>query len=260
MKILDSDIEIIQKFLIEDFQDPFAGNLTDFATKGSKFIRSKLALLYFKAQGVNFNEELYNILAIGELIHNASLLQDDVLDNAEERRGVSTFYKKYDSKIAVLAGDYLLTHAIKKLININNIEIFNIFQNCIQQMTKAEINQYFLKSKIPTKEQYLEICKGKTAQLFIAILESCAILLNLNKATASKFAELFGICFQINNDLETKSMEQDKSNEIYTANNVLGIEKTRILLDNYKEEMRGILSDFPDNIYKQNLEDLVNNL
>ena len=181
-------------------------------------------------------------------------------NNAEDRRGISTFHKIYDSKISVLAGDYLLTHAIKKLIKINNLEIFNIFQNCIQQMTKAEINQYFLKSKIPTKEQYLEICKGKTAQLFIAILESCAILLNLNKATASKFAELFGICFQINNDLETKSMEQDKSNEIYTANNVLGIEKTRILLDNYKEEMRGILSDFPDNIYKQNLEDLVNNL
>ena len=72
--------------------------------------------------------------------------------------------------------------------------------------------------------------------------------------------ELFGICFQIRNDLDKDSADIDLLNEIYTAKDVLGIEKTKTLLDNYKEEMRYLLENIPNNIYKTRLEDLIKDL
>ena len=104
------------------------------------------------------------------------------------------------------------------------------------------------------------ICRGKTAKLFSAILESVSTLHGLNVESAVRFGDLFGLCFQIKNDLEPKSLNQDIKNKIYTAKDILGIEKTNYLLDNYKEEMREILSKFSDNVYKQSLEDLIKNL
>ena len=77
---------------------------------------------------------------------------------------------------------------------------------------------------------------------------------------ARKFSEIFGLSFQINNDLEKKSSLEDKQNQIFTAKDIIGIEKTILLLDNYKEDMREMIKDFPQNIYKEGLEDLINSL
>lgn len=248
--------QIITK-MEKNFFDPLPDDdLKDFIIKSSKRIRSKSAILYFKSAGFEVNDNLLRILAAGEIIHNASLLHDDVIDNAELRRGKITLAKKYSSKISILAGDYLTSLAIEKILKLKNFEILNIFKDCIQKMTKAEIKQYFLRGKVPAESEYIEICEGKTAALFEAIFESCAIILNAPINDAINFAKNFGIVFQIKNDLEENSAATDKSNEIYTAKDILGIENTYILLDNYKEEMRRILTTHPENSYKQELEDL----
>ena len=234
----------------EGIEYPF---LVEFLDEPSKRIRSNIALLYLQASGRNPDSQIYSLLAAGELIHNASLLHDDIIDDAALRRGKTTIAKKFSPKISVLAGDYLLSRAIAK---IKNPEIIKIFQICTQTMCQAELQQYFLRGKVPSKEEYICICKGKTGALFAAILEGCAILAGLEVNNAKTFGELYGIYFQIKNDLEENSAQIDKKNNIYTAIAVLGIEKTLSLLDNLREEMKNILERFPETIYKRELEGL----
>ena len=124
-------------------------------------------------------------------------------------------------------------------------------------MIEAEFEQFFLRGNIPTKDSYLRICKQKTASLFSTILKSCAYILQVDSSIFERFGELYGISFQIKNDLEIKSRKTDEKNGIYTAKDIMGIEKTYNLLDNYKEELYNILNKFSDNIYKRELEGLI---
>lgn len=227
--------------------------LLEFLEEPSKRIRSKLAILYLKSCDKTLDDQIYSVLAVGELIHNASLLHDDVIDEADCRRGKTPIGAKLSPKISILAGDYLVSKAIAKL---NSPEIIKIFQNCTQTMCEAEFKQYFLRGKVPTKDEYINICKGKTGALFSAILESCALSTGMDVQSAKTFGELYGIYFQIKNDLEEKSLRTDEKNEIFTAISVLGIEKTLSLLDNLREKMKIILGVFPESKYRQELEGL----
>lgn len=260
MKIIEKELEQVLTEIKEGFTDPTPQEtLTNFVLKGSKYTRSTLGILYLKAQEIELNPLAFRILASGELIHNASLLHDDVIDEADKRRGETTIAKKFSSKISILVGDYLISSVIEKLLNCDT-EILSIFKNCTKKMAEAEIKQFFLRGKLPTIEEYIEICENKTALLFASILESLAIALNIDRDIAKSLGMLFGTCFQIKNDLNTDSAQIDKKNNIFTAKDVLGIEKTLNLLDNYKKEMRELLGEFPNNIYKKTLEDLINSL
>lgn len=251
------ELENVKYQIEENFSDPLNENyLKDFILGESKKIRSKLAILYLKAYGCEITDSVYKVLAAGELIHNASLLHDDVLDNADKRRGKTTISKQFSEKISILAGDYLISFAIEKLLQINNEKILDIFKECTKKMSEAEIKQYFLRNSIPLLEEYIDICKGKTSGLFASVIQSCAILCNLQVEKAGQFGEKYGILFQIKNDLNEESAKADKENGIFTVKDILGIEKTAALLDNYQEEMRHLLEEIPDNKYRQELEDL----
>lgn len=240
----------ILNIMKEGIEYPF---LLEFLDEPSKRIRSKISILYLKSYGINIDKYTYSVLAAGELIHNASLLHDDIIDDANLRRGKTTIGIKLSPKVSILAGDYLISLAISK---IQNQEIIKIFENCTKTMCEAEFKQFFMRGKIPTKDEYIDICIGKTGALFAAILESCAILADIDRVQARKFGVLYGLYFQIKNDLNEESALADKKNEIYTAISVLGIEKTLSLLDNLVEEMSNILGVFPESIYKQELEGL----
>lgn len=261
MKLLEEEIINIKKELEKDFIDPTEKDiLKHFVLNGSKFIRSSLAILYLKSQNIEITEDLYKILSAGELIHSASLLHDDVIDDAETRREKSTIAKTFSSKVSILAGDYLLTSAIDNLLKLKDFEIIERFKTCTQKMVEAELKQFFLRGNLPKEKEYLDICNGKTAKLFSCILQSCAQISGIDSVKAKSFGELFGLCFQIKNDLESKSAEIDKHNGIFTAKDILGIENTHNLLDNYKQEMKNLIKDFPENIYKESLEDLIKSL
>lgn len=251
MRELDKVLENMKKGI----EYPF---LLEFLEEPSKRIRSRLAIFYLKISEKEFNKDIYNIITAGELIHNASLLHDDVIDETELRRGKTTIGAKISPKISILAGDYLISLAMSKILEINNLQILNIFKDCTKTMCEAEFQQYFLRGQVPSKDDYINICKGKTGTLFAAILESCALLTGMNISNARKFGETFGVYFQIKNDLDSVSAQEDKKNSIYTAKSVLGIEKTLYLLDNLKEEMRNLLGVFPESNYRQELEGLFN--
>ena len=260
MSIINKELEQIKILIKEGIEEILPDkSLSSFLFSSGKYIRSTIPLLYFKALGYEANNNIYNILVAGELMHNASLLHDDVIDNAETRRNDTTIAKKYSSTISILTGDYLLSVVFEKLANTSN-EIINDFKDCAKKMTLAEISQFFLRDSIPSVEEYLSICEGKTASLFKTVLKSCATELNQDVDNAELFGKYYGICFQIKNDLNITSAQNDDLNGIYTAKNILGIEKTTLLLDNYKKEMREIIGAFPTNIYKQALEDIINNI
>ena len=104
---------------------------------------------------------------------------------------------------------------------------------------------------------YLQIAKGKTAELFVATLKSSALLAGLDVQKASRFAESFGILFQLKNDLEKTSAAADDKNKIHTLKDILGIEKTKALMDNYLEELRTDIRELPQNAYSKGLEELL---
>ncbi len=249
-------INVINK-IEEGFKEPLlSGDLGRFLRGPSKHIRSQLVLLYMKALGVEFNDYIYNVLAAGEIIHNASLLHDDVLDDADVRRGQPSFVKLYNSKLSILAGDYLLAYSMDKIFKLNNRQISEIFKECTKSMIFGEFKQYNLRGEVPTIDEYLEICRLKTAILFMAMAEGAAILAGIDSQKIVDFSEKFGVYFQIKNDLDFNSAEADKKNGIFTVKSILGIEKTQDLLDNYREEMSLMLDELPDSIYKKDLGDL----
>ena len=253
-------VDIVLKNLLADEQNEVFKYLHDFLNSSSKKIRSILAILYLKSLNNDLSDDVINILCIGELIHNASLLHDDVLDDAETRRERLTCGKKFSPKISILCGDFLLALATNKLIQLRNFDILTIFQNCIQKMCEAEIKQYALRGQKPSIDTYLMICEGKTAALFESILESCAIMCKEDNMSAKTFAKDFGILFQLKNDVEKFSAQAYERNKIYTAKDILGIEKTHCLTDNYLERAHVFIKTLPDNIYTKALEDLLNKL
>ena len=231
--------------------------LLAFLQTPSQRIRSIISLLYLKAHNKKITDNIYSILVAGEIIHNSSLLHDDVIDDAEYRRNNVTLAKKYGNHMSVILGDLLLSTAFEFILKINNQEIFANFNQCVQEMCKAEIIQYNLRGQKYQIEEYIKICEGKTAYLFMTILKNCAIISDLEQKLVENFAKNFGILYQINNDREKYSKQIDERNQIFTADKLIGIEKTNFLIDNYYNQVKKTLDYLPQNKYRDGLEDIL---
>ena len=241
--------------------------IKNFLSKESKMIRSKISCLFFEGDIV---EEQYKIMAATELIHNASLIHDDTIDGSLIRRGESSVNNTYGSKFAVIAGDYLISRAVKQLLELNNNDILQIFMNAISKMCIGESEQYFSKNKIPELDDYIKKSRYKTAELFNACLTSMSLYSNKNP---EDLGLNFGIAFQIKNDLDDYrkgiNLSQDIKDGIYTAPVILlnsveysetAIEKTLDLIDNYCRRAKFIINKMDNNKYKRCLTEIIDNL
>ena len=257
--LINNEVEELEK----NFSNLFEINTTlhkdieIFIQGPSKRIRSIVCLLYLKSNNVVISDKIYKLLVAGELIHNASLLHDDVIDDSEIRRGNEAFFKKYNYKASILSGDYLLSIAVKNLIKIGNEEILRNFLSATQEMSNAELKQFLNRNKEIDINEYIDIINGKTASLFQAMLISSSILSGIKQNKEKTLGKLIGLLFQINNDFQTDSIINDKQNGIRTIIDILGIEKTQSLKDNYKKEAREIINSLPNKNYSKGLEDLV---
>ena len=235
----------------------------------SKRIRPLVALLYLKMYGAEITPAQIEIQSAVELIHNTTLIHDDVIDKSDKRRNHKTLNEEFDNSLAIVTGDFLLTSAIKKLLNIKSFDILELFNIAIKKMSIGEIKQYYDKFILTDFDEYLDRCRYKTAELFIASIVSAAMIANLDTNSAKDFAKRFGISFQIRDDLlnlisaeEDKPKNNDIEEGIYTApmifakdvkNLEFGIEKTKELLDNYINRVKKCLDKAPENEYKQAL-------
>lgn len=253
-----------------ELKPALARELEKFLKSPSKRIRSLVTILYLRAAKMYLLPAHYELLAIVELIHNASLIHDDVIDESKLRRGRKTINDKFDNQLAVISGDYLLGMALKKLVKINSFEIIDLFADTMKNMCQGEVNQYFNRFKKTKMDVYIEKTTQKTAALFETALKSAVILAeDKNIKNASDFALNFGIAFQIRDDLinfmkkDASKPSTDVEDGIYNAPTILsenpavGIEKTKALLNNYVENAHKCIENFEDNIYKEKLCELL---
>lgn len=263
-KILDTvktEIEEISENITSgiNIQEPLKTKLLNVLNAPSKHIRPLISFLYLKALGFNIDEKQIIFQTAIELVHNASLIHDDVIDDSEIRRNIKTINKDFDNKLAVISGDYILSIALEKIAKLNSIKIVEMFAETLSFMTKGEINQQFSKFQIPTIEDYIKKTEQKTAKLFETAICGSLLLANSNE-NALVFAKNFGIAFQIRDDIiNIKTSKTDIKDGIYTApviyagsteNYTNGIEKSQILLNNYIENAYQAIKHIEENKYK----------
>lgn len=244
-------------------KEPLYTPLNSIISAPSKHIRALSAFLYLRANNINIDLVHIKLQAAVELIHNASLIHDDIIDESSTRRNEKTLNTLFDNKLAVLAGDYLLAAALNKLDEIKNFEVTGLFSEIMKTMCLGEINQYFARYKTVTIEEYIDKSRSKTASLFQAAIEGSAILSGmLSRVEAKEFALNLGIAFQIRDDLiNYKTTRTDLQSGIYTAPVILGqtsggsdgIEKTLRLLNNYIDKSFDLLDKIENNTFKEAL-------
>lgn len=172
------------------------------ATKG-KQLRPLLVLLSGSLFG-GVDEVVLNAGAAIELLHNASLIHDDVIDQATVRRGVPTVSSVYDNHIAVLTGDFFITSALRCAVKTGDPRILDELAIMGGTLSLGEIDQINnAQNRSITEEKYMDIIGKKTAKLF----ESCVAVGGYARGKdeetlkpLKRYARLLGLCFQIKDD------------------------------------------------------------
>ena len=183
-------------------------------TKG-KQLRPILVFLSARMFG-NTTKSTYSAAYMIELMHTATLIHDDVVDNSEKRRGFFSINALWKNKIAVLVGDFFLSKGLIYAIENKEFEILEIISKAVKQMSEGELLQIEKARKLSnTEEIYFEIIRKKTATLFVASMSAGAVSSkNANSQELEKIekiAELLGLAFQIKDDLLD-----------YTSTNIIG--------------------------------------
>ena len=151
------------------------------------------------------NDSTNTAAALIEILHTATLIHDDVVDESNERRGFFSINALWKSKIAVLVGDYLLARGLLLAVANKEYEILSLVSNAVKEMSEGELMQIRNSRKLKISEtDYFEIIRKKTATL-ISVCSSCgAKSVGVDDATVAKmqqFGENLGIAFQIKDDL-----------------------------------------------------------
>lgn len=151
------------------------------------------------------NERTYRGASVIELIHTATLVHDDVVDESNKRRGFFSINALWKNKIAVLVGDYLLSKGLLLSIDNDDFDLLKIISVAVKEMSEGELLQIEKARKLDiTEEVYYEIIRQKTATLIAACCAMGAQSVNASKEeveTMRKFGELIGMAFQIKDDL-----------------------------------------------------------
>ena len=155
--------------------------------------------------GESVNERTYRGASVIELIHTATLVHDDVVDDSDRRRGFFSINALWKNKIAVLVGDYLLSKGLLLSIDNGDFDLLKIISVAVREMSEGELLQIEKARKLDiTEDIYYEIIRQKTATLIAACcsLGACAVNGTTEEVeNMRKFGELIGMAFQIKDDL-----------------------------------------------------------
>ena len=177
---------------------------------GGKRIRALLTLGSAKLCDYRNGNRDVNLAACVELIHNATLLHDDVIDDSNLRRGIKTSNSIWGNQSSILVGDYLLSRCFEMMVEDGNLEILKLLSSTSAKIAQGEILQLQHKKEIDMLEEtYLKIISSKTAALFSAATKVGAILAernNKDKEALEFYGNNLGLTFQIADDtLDYKS-------------------------------------------------------
>ena len=211
---------------VKEIKAPVASVMDDFEKRFKATMKSKTALLdkithyiikrkgkqmrplfVFLSAGIfgEINDRSYTAATLIELLHTATLVHDDVVDESFERRGFFSLNALWKNKIAVLVGDYLLSKGLLVSVDKNEYSMLRIVSNAVSQMSEGELLQ-IEKSRLLNIDEavYFDVIRQKTASLISACCEAGANSTTDNKEwheLMAKFGEYTGIAFQIKDDL-----------------------------------------------------------
>lgn len=172
---------------------------------GGKRIRPALTIMAARMRPVEA-EKLHSLAAAVELLHTASLVHDDLIDNSLFRRGMPTLNVSWSPAATILMGDFLFARSAQLAAETDNIRIVNIFASTLMTIVGGELNQLFNDghSRVPTVDEYHERIYAKTASLFAAGTEMGSILSGAPEEeikTQRDFGYYLGMAFQIIDDI-----------------------------------------------------------
>ncbi len=213
-------------FSIKEIQAPIDGEMKAFEPKFRQFMKSEVPLLdqimnyiikrkgkqlrpmfVFLSAGVcgQITESSYRGAALIELLHTATLVHDDVVDDSNYRRGLFSINALWKNKIAVLVGDYLLAQGLLLSVDHHDFELLRIVSYAVRELSEGELLQMEKARRLDiTEEVYFEIIRRKTASLIASCCAVGASSVGAGKdvvAAMTEFGLKVGIAFQIKDDL-----------------------------------------------------------
>jgi len=211
---------------LKDIQSPVASEMNAFELKFRDFMKSKVFLLdkimdyivkrkgkqmrpmfVFLTSGMtgDINERTYRGASLIELLHTATLVHDDVVDDSNMRRGFFSINALWKNKIAVLVGDYLLSRGLLLSIDNEDFDLLKIVSEAVREMSEGELLQMAKARTLDiTEELYYDVIRQKTASLIASCCAVGAASANADTETISKMKEFglnVGMAFQIKDDL-----------------------------------------------------------
>lgn len=237
--ILHNELIIFEKEFKEAVksQVPLLDRIMRFiVNRKGKQLRPMFVLLSAKLCG-GINESTYRAASLVELLHTATLVHDDVVDESLERRGFFSTYALWKTKISVLVGDYLLAKGLLLSLDHNDFRILQLLSEAVRLMSEGELLQIEKSRSLNLREDvYFEIIRNKTASLLASACAAGAFSSSHDETVAEKmrlFGEKTGMAFQIKDDLfdyGTDNVGKPTGNDIkekkltlpliYTLNNV----------------------------------------
>ena len=189
---LISDVELVKK-------------MTDYhLDTGGKRLRALLTLGSAKICGYSKGTRDINLAACVELIHAATLMHDDVIDNGSVRRGKKTLNSVWNNHSSILIGDYLLSRCFEMMVEDGNIEVLKLLSSTSSKIAQGEVLQLQHQGEVDMLEEtYLKIISAKTAELFAASTKVGAILSDMSnkkKEALEFYGRNLGLTFQIADD------------------------------------------------------------
>ncbi|APU68857.1 MAG: polyprenyl synthetase family protein [Bacteroidota bacterium] len=308
---IEKEMELFEKKFRESMSSRVAllNRITHYiVNRKGKQMRPMFVFLVAKmVSGGSVNERTYRGASVIELIHTATLVHDDVVDDSNRRRGFFSINALWKNKIAVLVGDYLLSKGLLLSIDNNDFDLLKIISVAVREMSEGELLQIEKARRLDiTEAVYYDIIRQKTATLIAACCSLGAAAVKPESKDVPKmrrFGELIGMAFQIKDDLFDYGTEKigkptgiDIKEQkmtlplIYVLNNVSEKEKSWLInsvkrhnkdrkrvkeviefvkknggldyavqrMKEFQAEALSILQDYPESVYRESLELMVN--
>ena len=215
---LSSEVDLIRKMTLYQLDS------------GGKRLRSILTLASSKMTEYK-GEHNIHLAACVELIHSATLLHDDVIDNSSIRRGKKTSNVIWGNQPSILVGDYFLSRCFEIMVDVGSLEVLKLLSNVSAELAQSEVLQLHHKNEVDIAEQvYLNIVTQKTASLFGAAMKVGGCLANKSeneKKALQSYGINLGVVFQISDDIldynSTKVFGKNVGNDFYEGKITLPI-------------------------------------
>lgn len=179
---------------------------------GGKRLRPVIMMLLARALNYSGNQHI-NLAAVVEMIHTATLLHDDVVDESDRRRGEKTSHEIWGNAASVLVGDFLYSKSFKMMVVANSMDVMAVMSKATNTISEGEVQQLLsIGDQSLSEDAYYQIIANKTAKLFEAACELMAIITDSTSEQRQRLAEygqLLGTAFQIADDMLDYTADDD---------------------------------------------------